>query len=257
MNANLYKKLKYGLFILLIFTVLFSCKKTDYKVKTIKAKLIKVDDQIPTDSSVVKLFEPYKKQMEKKVNEIIAFTPITLTRKDGIMQSTLGNIYADICKEKADSLFYKETGKHVDMVFFNYGGIRQSIPKGNVTVGDIFKLMPFENKLVVVELNGKKTRELFKYFEEKNKAHPLSGARVNFKNKKITSITINGKPFDITKNYYVVTSDYLQHGGDHMDFFKDPVKLYSLDYKIRDALLDYFKEKDTIKTKLDRRVSVE
>jgi 5'-nucleotidase len=143
------------------------------------------------------------------------------------------------------------------MAFFNYGGVRQSIPKGNVSVSDIFKLMPFENKLVVVELNGEKTRELFKYFEEKNQAHPLSGAQVIFKGKKIKKIRINNEDFDISRNYYVLTSDYLQHGGDHMDFFKDPVKLYPLDYKVRDALLDYFKDQDTIKIQLDKRVIIE
>jgi 5'-nucleotidase len=257
MTANLYKIMKYQLFILVFFIALVSCKKTDYQVKTIKAELIEVNDKLPTDSSVVKLFEPYKKQLEEKVNKIIAYTPVTLTRKDGTLQSTLGNIYADICKENANPLFKKSSGKDIDMAFFNFGGVRQSIPKGNVTVADIFKLMPFENKLVVVEMNGKRTREMFKYFEEKNLAHPFSGAQIIFKGKKIKTIKINDKVFNPEKNYYVLTSDYLQHGGDHMDFFKDPVKLYPLEYKVRDAILDFFKEKDTVRVKLDQRIIIE
>ena len=257
MNANLYKIMRYRLFIFGIFVILVSCKKTDYKVKTIRAELIEINDQLPADSSVVKLFEPYKKKMEDKINEVLAYTPITLKRTDGSLQSTLGNIYADVCRIEADPKFKELIDKDIDMAFFNYGGVRQSIPKGNVSVSDIFKLMPFENKLVVVELNGEKTRELFKYFEEKNQAHPLSGAQVIFKGKKIKKIRINNKDFDISRNYYVLTSDYLQHGGDHMDFFKDPVKLYPLDYKVRDALLDYFKDQDTIKIQLDKRVIIE
>jgi 5'-nucleotidase len=249
--------MRYRLFIFGIFVILTSCKKTDYKVKTIRAELIEINNQLPTDSSVVKLIEPYRVQMEDKINEVIAYTPITLTRKDGSLQSTLGNIYADICKIKADPLFKKLSDKQIDMAFFNYGGVRQSIPKGNVTVSDIFKLMPFENKLIVVELNGEKTRELFKYFEEKNQAHPFSGAEIIFKGKKIKDIKINNEAFDIKKNYFVLTSDYLQHGGDHMDFFKNPVKLYPLNYKVRDAILDYFKDKDTIKIQLDKRVIIE
>ncbi len=257
MNANLYKIMRYRLLLMGIFLVMVSCKKTDYKVKTIKAELIEVNDQLPTDSSVVKFLEPYKIQMEDKINKVLAYTPINLTRTDGNLQSSLGNLYADICKIQSDSLFRKLSGKTIDIAFFNYGGVRQSIPEGNVTVSDIFKLMPFENKLLVVEMNGKKIQELFNYFEEKNQAHPFSGAQITFKGKKIKSIKINNKAFDPEKNYYVLTSDYLQHGGDHMDFFKDPVKLYALDYKVRDALLDYFKEKDTVKVKLDQRVIIE
>lgn len=249
--------MRYRLFILGFMVIITSCKKTDYKVKTIRSELIEVNGKAPTDSSVIKLFEPYKVEMQDKINKVLAYTPITLSRTDGKMQSTLGNIYADICRIKADPQFKKISGKSIDMAFFNYGGVRQSIPKGNVTVSDIFKLMPFENKLVVVEMDGKKTRELFKYFEEKKMAHPLSGAQVVFKGEKIKNITINDKPIDTDKNYYILTSDYLQHGGDHMDFFKDPVKLYPLDYKVRDALLDYFKDKDTIKIQVDKRVIIE
>jgi 5'-nucleotidase len=38
-----------------------------------------------------------------------------------------------------------------------------------------------------------------------------------------------------------------------MNFFKNPVKLYPLDYKMRSAIIDYFKETDTLKTNLDGR----
>ena len=41
-------------------------------------------------------------------------------------------------------------------------------------------------------------------------------------------------------SYYVLTNDYLQNGGDGMDFFADPEELIGLDYKVRDAILDYF-----------------
>jgi 5'-nucleotidase len=142
------------------------------------------------------------------------------------------------------------------MSFFNYCGVRQSIPKGDITVGEIFNLMPFENMLVVVELTGKKTRELFDYFEKHQQSHPFSGAKLTVHNKKIKSIEIQDEPFDLNKNYYVLTSDYLQHGGDHMDFFKDPVNLYNLDYEIRDAILDYLKETDTLKAELDDRITI-
>ena len=113
--------------------------------------------------------------------------------------------------------------------------------------------MPFENYLVVVELTSEKLNELIQYLVAKNKAHPLS---------KNVSLTISKKGYDFKINnnalkpdrtYYVLTSDYLQKGGDNMNFFKNPVNLYQTDYKMRNAIIDYFKETDTIKVELDGR----
>ena len=59
--------------------------------------------------------------------------------------------------EKANELFLKETGKKVNFVFSNYGGIRAEIGKGDVKVIHAFNLMPFDNTIVVAELTKEKT----------------------------------------------------------------------------------------------------
>ena len=86
--------------------------------------------------------------------------------------------------------------------------------------------MPFENKLVVVELSGSMVQELFNYLLERKEAHPVSGTIISLKNDKISTILIQGKKFDRNKNYKVLTHDYLQHGGDNMSFFTKPLSLY-------------------------------
>ena len=113
--------------------------------------------------------------------------------------------------------------------------------------------MPFENSLVVVELTADKIKELVNYLIENKKAHPLSKHIKLVITKEGYELTINDKIIEDSKTYFVLTSDYLQNGGDLMNFFKDPVKLYKLDYKVRNAIIDYFEEIDTIKVKLDNR----
>ncbi len=256
MHTNLTKKIKIFLLSGLIFFLLISCKKEHYQANTIKGNQIEIDGEIVQDSTIIQFIQPYKDQLQKEVNIILSYTPITLTRKDGELQSSLGNIYADACYKKANPVFNEISNKNIDFVLFNYGGVRQSIPKGEIKVGDIFKLMPFENMFVVVELSGKKTKELFNYFEKNTMAHPISGVNLTFSNDSLSKIMIQNKPFDISKNYYVLTSDYLQHGGDHMDFFKEPIQLYNLNYKIRDAIIDYLNETDTLKSGLDDRIVI-
>ena len=245
--------MKNYLFFFLIVNLLFSCKKETIHVNKITGKQIEVGNQLLTDSVFLKTIQPYKDTLENKINTLLCYNPTTLNRLETPLESSLGNLYADICYEKANAIFNRKTNKNIDFALFNYGGIRTIIPKGNVTVENIFKLMPFENKLVVVELSGEQTQALFNYLELRKEAHPISHLRLILHNDKLSSILINNIPFDISKNYFVLTHDYLQHGGDHMIFFKNPVNLYDTEYKVRDAIIDHLKDVDTIKAKLDGR----
>ena len=194
-----------------------------------------------------------KDELEGKINEVLCFNPQAMTRTDGDLESSLGNFYADICYLNADSTFYKKTGEHIDFALFNYGGIRTSLPEGSLKVENIFKLMPFENKLVIVKLSGSKTKELFDQLAKRRVAHPVSGVRLQLKDDRFSTIEIQGKKFDANKTYWVLTHDYLQHGGDNMIFFKDPMELYPTEYKVRDAIIDHLKTVDTLKASLDNR----
>jgi hypothetical protein len=67
-------------------------------------------------------------------------------------------------------------------------------------------------------------------------------------------VLINKKKFNINKTYYVLTSNFLQEGGDKMMFFKDPLKLFSLKTNIRDVLINYIVKIDTIVSNKDNRI---
>jgi 5'-nucleotidase len=237
----------------LTILLLFSCQKKTHHLVKIKGKLLPITEKLDSDSTIVKTYLPYKYKMEKEMNAVLSYTPKDLIATDGKLESSLGNLLADLCYQKGNFVFNKRTGKNIDFAMFNFDGIRAGISKGNVTMQNAFNLMPFENNLVVAELSSKKLKELIQYLITQKKAHPLSRqVKLNIV-KNGYRFLLNSKPINDKKNYYVLTSDYLQHGGDHMDFFKNPVKLYPLDYKMRNAIIDYFKETDTLKTKLDGR----
>ena len=64
---------------------------------------------------------------------------------------------------------------------------------------------------------------------------------------------INGKEISKNKIYSVATTDYLLNGGDKMDFFKKSKENTILDYKLRNILIDYFKQIDTLSFQTDNR----
>lgn len=242
--------------LLLIFCfalALVSCKKDKQVVTKITAKTIAIDSLIAPKNDITAIISPYKDKMIKEINTVLSYTPTDLVRTDGALESTLGNLLADLSYNRANPLFFEKTGKNIDFALFNYGGIRAGISKGNITNKNAFELMPFENSYVVAELTGEKIQELINYLITQQKAHPLSKQIRLTVTKNGYLFLINNKTFDNTKSYYVLTTDYLQSGGDGMDFFKNPKSLTILDYKMRHAIIDEFKSKKIIESKLDKR----
>jgi 5'-nucleotidase len=77
------------------------------------------------------------------------------------------------------------------------------------------------------------------------------------KGDEIKSVTLDGKPLTYDRIYYIMTSDYLMTGGDNMDFFTKALSSTVVDYKIRNAMIDYFTETDTLGFDVDNRFTKE
>ena len=230
-----------------------SCKENNSELKMIRGKQIEIGEDLKADNDILKEIQPYHDSLQTKINEVLCYNPRNLSRQEAPLESSLGNFYADACFKAADSIFFKEKNEHIDFALFNYGGIRTAIPEGSVKVEDVFKLMPFENKLVIVELSGAMVEDLFDYLVNRRQAHPISGLKITLSQDKLAALKIQGKEFDLNKNYRVLTHDYLQHGGDNMTFFTKPLSLYVTDYKVRDVLIDNLRQLDTLKVALDNR----
>jgi len=253
MQTKLYKILVLIIFSGLLNIFFISCKENNIQINKITGKQEEINQSFKSDSAFINVVHPYKIKLQNKINTVLCYNLRTLKREEGDLESALGNLYADICFQKADSLFYIKTGQRIDFALFNYGGIRTEIPKGVITIKNIFELMPFENKLVIAQLSAKQVKSLFNYLEERKEAHPISQLKIKMKANKITGITINNEAYDSLKNYFVLTHDYLQHGGDKMDFFKKPISLFNTEYKVRDAIIDHLSSLDTLQASLDGR----
>lgn len=238
----------------LTFLFLLSCRPQKEFVTKIEGKKIPVTEILGQSAEIESYVKPYRDTIEKDLSAVLAYAPVTLD-KSGEWQSTFGNLFSDVTKEKGNFVFNKRENKAIDFVLLNNGGIRSILPKGNVITRTAYEIMPFENSLVVVALKGEQVQEMVDYFIAEKKPHPLSGmtftitADNNSKN-----ILINGKPLSKNTIYYVGTNDYLANGGDNMIFFKKGVARYDLEYKLRNVLIDYFKEVDTIPIVNDIRI---
>lgn len=244
-------------FLLFLLTSTFcsSCKNSqDFTVTEIYGEQIVISDSIPANDSIAAFIEPYKEHIDQEMNAVLAYAPVGLKKTDGEFNTAIGNMMADAVMELANPVFEQRTGESVDIVLLNYGGIRSALSKGNVSTRTAFEIMPFENEVVVAELRGEQVREMVRYLIDDGKAHPVAGLELVINsNNAIERMLIQGKPVEDDKIYYVATNDYLYQGGDNMVFFAKAMDVHNLDYKIRNVLIDYFSQRDTIAPVNDQR----
>ena len=161
---------------------------------------------------------------------------------------------ADAVYELSNPIFKSKKGENIDFVLLNYGGIRSVISKGNINKNSAYNLMPFENEVIVTKLSGKDVYKLIDYLTISRQAHPIARLQLELdKDYKLVNAKINNKKIDVNKYYYVATSDFLLNGGDKMTFFNESIENTILNYKIRDLLIDYFIQIDTLKSTIDNR----
>lgn len=241
--------------IILTLSLIVSCANKRYFVAKIEAKRITINNKETQNEQIENYIKPYREHINKDLDSILAFCPVTLDKNDGKWQSTIGNLMADVALQRGNLVFKVREKKDIDICILNSGGIRAILPKGNVTSRTAFEIMPFENSLVVIALKGEQIFELAAFFITAQKPHPLAGITFTIGKDKIAkNILIQGKPIEKETVYYVATNDYLANGGDNMNFFKKGIQKYDLDYKLRNILIDYFKAVDVIPVINDVRV---
>ncbi|MDR7210157.1 2',3'-cyclic-nucleotide 2'-phosphodiesterase (5'-nucleotidase family) [Flavobacterium piscis] len=224
----------------------------------IDGKQLPVTEKTEQDPEIESFIAPYRNHINADLDNILAYCPETMDKSIGKWQSNIGDLMADVCLERGNKVFKTREKKNIDLCFLNHGGIRSILPKGNVTTRTAFEIMPFENNLVVLALKGEQILEMALYIIKEKKPHPLSGMTFTItKDNTAKDILIQGKPLDNHKIYYVATNDYLANGGDNMNFFLKSVQKYDLNYKLRNVLIDYFKEVDTIPIAKDIRITEE
>jgi 2',3'-cyclic-nucleotide 2'-phosphodiesterase (5'-nucleotidase family) len=204
---------------------------------------IEVNSTVPDDPAVEKMLQAYAPKV-RALNEVIGKLKGDL-KKSGIGAGSMGNFVADALRDRSQA----KLGKPVLLAIINSGGLRKNtIAEGELTAGDIFELLPFENAMVTVDLTGEQLRRFLDVVMKHRDAQ--SGARISFRtnDKKeniIESVKLgnaaNEFQIDPQANYTIATIDYLVKRGGDYSILKEGKNLQALNVTMRDAVLDYVK----------------
>ena len=225
--------------IFILTSTLVSACATHRHATGTRARQYTQDSTIATAADIEATISPYRDSLRNLLTQVIGTTETALLREKP--EGTLGNLLADIFQEKAAQC--QETTLAPDFCFLNHGGIRlPSLPKGEINRGNIYELMPFENHLVVMKLNGSLVLKIFQHIGAEG-GWPISHnvRLVYHSDKKIKTAYINNRLLDTLAQYRVATNDYVATGGDRLFFLKGQ-KFSDCNVTLREAIFDYFEQ---------------
>ena len=149
--------------------------------------------------------------------------------------------------------------KPADFAIHNNAGLRTDIPKGPITYGKLYEMLPFDNVLTAMDLKGEHIKAVLEVAASCPRVNTLV-AGMSFvydcskpSGSRISNIMIQGKAMDLQKVYRVQTIDYLSTGGDGQVAFKEGTNLVYGDPVI-DVVAEYVKKNSPINPKVGGRI---
>ena len=172
--------------------------------------------------AVQPLLEDLKTVVGRTTREMVGYAP----------ESELSNWWVDTMMASVERL----TKRKVDVGFLNFGGIRTSLPQGDMLLDDFVSMFPFKNYLTFVSLKGSDLQEIFNFIAA-SRPFVIGGAKLVVTDHKIDTLLVGGKPIDPKKTYGVATVDFLIDGGDGMTVGKNAKELIVTDKMVIDEVL--------------------
>lgn len=220
----------------------------DGQIKDYEQHLIPITDAIEPNAKVMAIYNGWEVLLEEKLNQVVGSTAVFFDGERAnvrTQETNLGNLIADIMREATGA----------DVAITNGGGIRASLAQGEVTVGDIYTVLPFDNTLTVIQVSG---RDLLAALEHSARLYPeqnggflqvsgmLFAVNPRMSGKRIFNVRINDEHIMMDKLYTVATNDFLAAGGDGYEVLQNGTIVAETGLMLRDVVVDYFLKHGTV-----------
>ncbi len=203
---------------------------------------------IKKSETVQKMVDSYGKELESQMQQTIITTEEELVSEYNEV-SKIGALVTEAMLNVASA----------DVAFQNPGGLRIDIPAGKVNVGHMYELLPFGNSIVTAEMTGEQIVKVLEQSLTLDKGMlQHTGLVVEYdmdkeKYNRVVNVTLpDGTPLEMNKTYTVATNNFLGEGGDGFKTFTE-VEFTDTNVLVRDALLNYLREMDSIDVDADGR----
>jgi len=210
-----------------------------------------IDETIPEDDGMLAVLDKYRPAIEALMTHVVGSSDVDLhgAREDiRVRETNLGNL---IC----DAMLQKTVGLGATIALQNGGGIRSSIPAGEVTMGQVLEVLPYGNQITVVTIRGEQLLVALENgvsgVEDGAGRFPhVGGMRYTFdpaleagsrvSDTEVWDAASDGYvAVDSSTTYTLATNNYLANGGDGYDVFNLASERYDTGWLVSDALAEY------------------
>ncbi len=211
-----------------------------------------VTADIPADPEIQALVESYRARLDARFREVLGEALVFLDgERERIRyeETNLGNFVTDIMRRSSGA----------DIALLNAGSLRASIDEGPITLEEVFKAMPYENEIVIVELTGREIEQILlravsgtREDEDGGFLH-VSGLRFRIRARVPVEIRAGGHPLDPGKTYRVAVTDFMASGGDGYALLKGK-EAYRTGSPLRELIVDTIRELGRVSASKEDRI---
>lgn len=212
-----------------------------YRLASVERTRILVDHRydVAPDARATQFMAPYKHAVDSIMSPVVGRAARYL--EAARPESPLSNLLSDILVWGG-----KAFNEQPDLAIYNMGGIRAALAEGDITVGDVVDVAPFENKICFLTLKGSQLKELLAQTMKRGGEGVSHSVRIVATSKgELLQVTINGKEIDPAADYRIATIDYLAQGNDGLTAFKLGTNVLSPqteENNVRYIIMSYLRE---------------
>ncbi|MCC1494373.1 bifunctional UDP-sugar hydrolase/5'-nucleotidase [Cognatishimia sp. F0-27] len=234
----------------------------DGNLTEISGDPILLDASVAEDEAAVARVAELAQPLEELRNRVVAEAsePIEGAREVcRAMECPMGNLVADAMLDRV-----KDQG--VEIAIQNGGGLRASIDAGEVTMGEVLTVLPFQNTLSTFEVSGATIVEALEngvsQVEDGAGRFPqVAGMSYTVDLSKepgsrISDVMVGGAPIDMEKVYGVVSNNYVRNGGDGYGMFVDAANAYDFGPDLADVTAEFIASNAPYQPYTDGRITV-
>lgn len=199
-------------------------------------------NRVPEDPLLLNMLQPYATKAASRLSEVIGFAEATFSSRNTRNEETaIGNLIAD-------SIQWFGAKWEADFAVQNGGGIRQDLSQGEISLKSIYDMIPFDNSICILTLDGTEVKGLFDFIgaiQAGSGAFPQFSKEIkvvlNRETGKCEKVFIHGRPIDPGRTYKVATNSYLAAGGDDYTVFPKAKERFDTAVLLQPILIEYIK----------------
>ena len=176
-----------------------------------------------------------------------------------VMECPMGNLVADAMLDRV-------ADQGVQIAIANSGGIRASIDAGEVTMGEVMTVLPFQNTLSTFEVSGADLKAALEngvsQIEEVAGRFPqVAGMSFTVDpsaevGSRVSDIMVGGEALDEGATYLAVSNNYVRNGGDGYSMFTEAANAYDFGPDLADVLAEYMAANAPYQPMTDGRIKM-